>query len=185
VQDKIYAIGGIDGKSSGSKSVDIYDPATHTWSKGFDMPTARGTMPACELDGKIYVFGGTNGSSSGWNHYATVEMYDIETNRWLPKNEMPESRSHLTGCVLNKKIFVLGGSQLNKNLSYATMVSYNQETDTWKNEPSMITAREAFNAVVVNGKIYAIGGTQVQNGLVAFSYAEVYDTVPKVDVSNP
>ena len=76
------------------------------------------------------------------------------------KQTMPESRSHLTGCVLNNKIFALGGTQLNKNMSYATMFSYNPKTDTWESEPSMITAREAFKAVVVNGKIYAIGGTE-------------------------
>jgi N-acetylneuraminic acid mutarotase len=185
VQDKIYAIGGITGASAGSKSVDIYTPATDTWSKGADMPSARGTMPACELDGKIYVFGGSNGGASNWNHYATLEVYDIASDSWSTKKPMPESRSHLTGCVLNNKIFALGGTQVNQNMSYATMFSYNPETDNWESEPSMITAREAFKSVVVNDKIYAIGGTIIQNGLVAFSNAEVYDTNPKIFISNP
>jgi N-acetylneuraminic acid mutarotase len=182
VKDKIYAIGGIDGSSTGSKSVDIYDPAANSWSKGADMPTARGTMPACALDGKIYVFGGSNGNASNWNHYATVEMYDIETNTWSAKKDMPFSRSHLSGCVLNNKIFALGGTEIDKNMSYAAMASYNPQTNTWESEPSMITAREAFKAVVVNGKIYAIGGTQYPS-LVAFPNSEVYDTVPKVFIS--
>jgi N-acetylneuraminic acid mutarotase len=184
VQDKIYAIGGIDGTSTASKSVDIYDPLSDTWSKGADMPTARGTMPACELDGKIYVFGGSNGGISGWNHYDTLEVYDITSDSWSTKQDMPFSRSHLTGCVLNNKIFALGGTQINQNMSYATMASYDPNTDIWESEPSMITAREAFKAVVVNGKIYAIGGTQYQNGLVAFPNAEVFDTLPKVVISN-
>jgi N-acetylneuraminic acid mutarotase len=185
VQDKIYAIGGITGGSAGSKSVDIYNTVTDTWSKGADMPTARGTMPACESDGKIYVFGGSNGGASGWNHYAILEVYDIASDSWSTKKEMPESRSHLTGCVLNHKIFALGGTQIDKNLSYATMFSYDPNTDTWESEPSMITAREAFKAVVADGKIFAIGGTQYQNGLVAFSSSEVYDTTPKVFITDP
>jgi N-acetylneuraminic acid mutarotase len=185
VKDKIYAIGGITAGSAGSKSVDIYDPSTDSWSKGADMPTARGTMPACELDGKIYVFGGSNGGGAGWNHYTTLEVYDIGTNSWSAKAEMPFSRSHLTGCVLNNKIYALGGSQVNQNKSYATMVSYNPETNTWETEPSMITAREAFMSVVVNGKIYAIGGTQIQTTLVAFSNSEVYDPTPKVFLADP
>jgi N-acetylneuraminic acid mutarotase len=184
VQNKIYAIGGIDGSSTGSKSVDIYDPIANTWSNGSNMPTARGTMPACELDGKIYVFGGSNGNASGWNHYATLEVYDIATDNWSTKQEMPASLSHLTGCVLNNKIFALGGTQVDQNMTYAAMYSYDPKTDTWESEPSMITAREAFKAVVVNGKIYAIGGTQYP-GLIAFSNSEVYDTVPKVFISNP
>jgi N-acetylneuraminic acid mutarotase len=183
VQDKIYAIGGITSGSAGSKSVDIYNTATDTWSKGADMPTARGTMPACESEGKIYVFGGSNGGASNWNHYAILEVYDIASDSWSTKKEMPASRSHLTGCVLNQKIFALGGTQVNQNLSYATMFSYDPVTDTWESEPPMITAREAFKSVVVNGKIYAIGGTDYKNGLVAFSNSEVYDTMPKVFLS--
>jgi N-acetylneuraminic acid mutarotase len=183
VNDKIYAIGGIDGKSAASKSVDIYDPASNSWSKGADMITARGTMPACALDGKIYVFGGSNGGASNWNHYASAEMYDIATNSWSAIKDMPESRSHLTGCAFNKKIYAIGGTQLDKGMSYSNMASYNPQTNTWENEPSMITAREAFNAVVLDGKIFAIGGTQAQNGLIAFSNAEVFDSIPKVAMS--
>lgn len=183
VKDKIYAIGGIDGTSTGSKSVDIYDPVANTWSKGANMPTSRGTMPACELDGKIYVFGGSNGGASSWNHFSMLEVYDVESDTWSTKAEMPWSRSHNSGCVLNNKIFAIGGTQINLNLSYATMASYNPLTDTWENEPPMINAREAFNAVVADGKIYALGGT-IYPGLIAFPNSEVYDTLPKVVISN-
>jgi N-acetylneuraminic acid mutarotase len=183
--DKIYAIGGIDGSSAASKSVDVYDPATNSWSKGADLITARGTEPACVLDGKIYVFGGSNGGVSSWNHFSSLEVYDIAGNSWTAKAEMPFSHSHLTGCVLDNKIFALGGSQVNTNKSFADMASYNPLTDTWENEPSMLSAREAFCSVVVNGKIYAIGGTQMQLGLTAFSNSEVYDPTPNVFISDP
>jgi N-acetylneuraminic acid mutarotase len=182
--EKIYAIGGIDGASAGSKSVDIYDPVSNSWTKGADMPTARGTMPGCAINGKIYVFGGTNGGASGWNHYKTLEVYDIASNSWEKKADMPESRSHLAGCVFNNKIFALGGSQVNLTKTYSNMFSYDIETDSWQSEPSMITAREAFSATVVGWKIYALGGTHMQTGLIAFSHSEVYDPTPKVFVSD-
>jgi N-acetylneuraminic acid mutarotase len=181
---KIYAIGGITGSSAGSNSVDIYDPSSDTWSQGADMPTARGTMPAVELNGKIYVFGGSNGNASGWNHYPTLEVYDIAGNTWETKANMPFSRSHLAGCVLNNKIYALGGSQVNSGVTYADVASYDAATNTWTTEPSMLTAREAFKAVTLDGKIFAIGGTQMQNSLVAFSNSEVFDTVPKVFISD-
>lgn len=184
VGGKIYAIGGIDGTSTGSKSVDIYDPVSNTWSKGKDMPTARGTMPAVEMNGKIYVFGGSNGNVSGWNHCMTLEVYDIADDSWETKAGMPFSRSHLTGCKLNNKIYALGGSQVGNGISYAEVASYNPVLDDWSFEPSMITAREAFTATVVDDKIYAIGGTQIQKGLVAFSDAEVYDTIARVFISD-
>jgi N-acetylneuraminic acid mutarotase len=183
-QGKIYAIGGITAGSAGSKSVDIYDPSSDTWTQGTDMPTARGTMPAVEQNGKIYVFGGSNGNASGWNHYPTLEVYDIAGNTWETKADMPFSRSHLAGCLLNNKIYALGGSQVNSGISYPDVASYDAASDTWTSEPPMLIAREAFKAVTVDGKIFAIGGTQMQMNLVAFSNSEVYDTVPKVFITD-
>jgi hypothetical protein len=38
--------------------VEVYDPATDTWTKKPDMPTARGELSACAVGGKIYAMGG-------------------------------------------------------------------------------------------------------------------------------
>ena len=56
-------------------TVEVYDPATDTWVKGPDMPTARGCYSTSVVNGKIYVIGGTLNPSS-WMPISTVEVYD-------------------------------------------------------------------------------------------------------------
>jgi N-acetylneuraminic acid mutarotase len=64
VDGKMYIIGGGDlseGLDHGieqSKIVDVYDPATDTWTTAADRPTATGNHTAAVVDGKIYTIGG-------------------------------------------------------------------------------------------------------------------------------
>lgn len=62
---KIYAIGGsnVPGLLSPGivNTVEVYDPATDTWSQAPAMPTARHQLGAEAFDGRIYAFGGLAG----------------------------------------------------------------------------------------------------------------------------
>jgi hypothetical protein len=60
VGGKIYAIGGLTEDGKVVNSVDIYDPATRTWSRGPDLPGSKrqGFAPsAFEAGGKLYACG--------------------------------------------------------------------------------------------------------------------------------
>ncbi len=57
-ENKIYIIAGMGSDANLDTSVNIYDPATNTWSKGTDLPgeKANGFTPAaCVCEGKLYV----------------------------------------------------------------------------------------------------------------------------------
>jgi N-acetylneuraminic acid mutarotase len=74
---KIYAIGGyVPGDSGypGVATVEVYDPATDTWTTAPDMPTGRFGPRSSVVDEKIYVIGG----EEYWieSAYGTVEEYD-------------------------------------------------------------------------------------------------------------
>ncbi|MBI1925874.1 hypothetical protein HYR99_16690 [Candidatus Poribacteria bacterium] len=51
-----------------------YDPATDTWTKKSDMPTARGSVSTSAVNGKIYTIGGDNVHDGP--PFSTVEEYD-------------------------------------------------------------------------------------------------------------
>jgi N-acetylneuraminic acid mutarotase len=76
--DKIYVIGGYEPRTAGypgMTTVDVFDPATNTWTTAPDMPTGRLGPRTSVVDGKIYVLGG----AAGWPTsaaLATVEAYD-------------------------------------------------------------------------------------------------------------
>ena len=64
VNGKIYAIGGFGETSVGGlvvfSTVEAYDPATDTWTKKTDMPTARDVLSTIAVNGKIYAIGGAH-----------------------------------------------------------------------------------------------------------------------------
>ena len=74
---KIYAFGGyVPGVSGhpGVATVEVYDPATDTWTTAPDMPTGRFGPRTSVVDGKIYAIGGME----KWitSAYRTVEECD-------------------------------------------------------------------------------------------------------------
>ena len=79
---------------------------------------------------------------------------------WKQKANMPTVRSGFTTCVVNGKIFAIGGEVDGLgDLSVSTVEMYDPKTDTWKRKADMPTARTGAATSVVGGKIYAIGGT--------------------------
>jgi len=165
VNGKIYAIGGVSNEP-GSKllsTVEEYDPATNTWTNKSDMPTARlGTsQSSAVVDGKIYTFGGL--PAIYYTHSLVVEVYDLETDTWMPRADLPQPRSHHASIVYNGFIYLFGGIQresrggLNFTIREAVLM-YDPLMDLWLKVSEMPTPRQVLTANEIDGKIYTIGG---------------------------
>ncbi len=123
------------------------------WSEKTPMPTARGSLTAAVVNGRIYAIGGYSEAE----YTAVNEEYDPATNTWAIKAPMPTARSSLAAAGVNGKIYAIGGyegfgSHLDKNEEYDPV------TNTWAIKAPMPTARSFLAAAVVSNKIYAIGG---------------------------
>ncbi|NIM58986.1 MAG: hypothetical protein GTO16_08605 [Candidatus Aminicenantes bacterium] len=172
---KIYAIGGfINTVPYGlTNRVDVYDPATDTWSPGNPMPTARDWPGAAVVDGKIYVIGGGRSSWKGQR----VEMYDPQTDTWSIKSPKPSSRYAMGVAVADGKIYTIGGAVVWSAIATTTVEMYDPQTDTWSTKSPMPGARYRLAAVTgPDGKIYAIGGS---DGGLLVNKVQAYD--PKTD----
>jgi N-acetylneuraminic acid mutarotase len=88
VDGKIYAIGGVPGPDWGGEllaTVEMYDPATDTWTTKADLPAARCLMAAITFDGLIYAIGGYVVRDDGEVAISgKVELYDPANNIWFP-----------------------------------------------------------------------------------------------------
>lgn len=55
---QVYQIGGYDENYNYLNNTYVYDPATTTWTRLADMPTARGDLMCVNFLGEVYVLGG-------------------------------------------------------------------------------------------------------------------------------
>ncbi|MHC4487171.1 MAG: Kelch repeat-containing protein [Planctomycetota bacterium] len=123
------------------------------WTEKAPMPTARTTLSASTVDGKIYAIGGYGGRSA-------VEQYNPVTDTWTKKASLPTPRQWLSTSAVNGKIYAIGGDARGGAPGLSTVEEYDPATDTWTEEAltPMPTARFTLSTSVVDGKIYAIGG---------------------------
>jgi N-acetylneuraminic acid mutarotase len=112
VGERVYAVGGRWQERGGLQNkptIEEYSPATNTWRKLADMPTARGGLTATALNNRIYVFGGEAFGPD--RTFSENEIYDPETNRWTQGPPMPTARHGLTAQALRDTIFVIAGGE--------------------------------------------------------------------------
>jgi len=178
VDGKIYAFGGVTAGVPGAKfnpsGVEVYDPATDTWTQKANMPTVRSMAAASAVDGKIYVIGGVIGDIGG-SGISIMEEYDPMTDTWARKAGMPTARKALSACVVSGRVYAIGGAT-GMGPAYSTVEEYDTTTNVWAGKSSMATVRWFPASDAVNGKIYAIGGGMDFH--VAFSTVEEYDLRP-------
>lgn len=189
VDGKIYVIGG--GTRSDSvnlptlalQTVEVYDPATDTWTRKADMPRPGGTGSCCVTDGIIYYAGGGNTSIIGTGSdrgVPLVDAYDPATDTWMTTAPMLTARAFFSACATNGAICAIGGCVTGAYDSSETssVETYDPATDTWSWMPDMQFKRKGLASAAVNGKIYAIGGVPNAGWDPALSIVEEYDLTP-------
>jgi len=128
-----------------------------TWTYKADMPTARGVLSGCVLDGKIYVVGGAPSSSSVTS---AVEMYHPIVDTWTKMANMPSARCAHAACTFDGKIYVFGGiSPAVYSTAKKNVYVYDPQIDTWTQKADMPYANALCGIAVVDGIIYLIGGS--------------------------
>ena len=190
VDGKIYAIGGskvktiqvprgFNSESEELATVEMYDPATDTWTQKADMPTRKKTM-TCVVDGKIYAIGGWL-TTNEKPHLETVEVYDPATDTWAKAQSMNCARCSAAIGVVNGEIYAIGGLgsspiQEQSDLYLSSVEVFNPKTNQWQEGTEMSAPKALHTASVIDGKIYVIGGYFTKdNEFKKLSTIEIYD----------
>lgn len=122
------------------------------------------------VGGKIYFGGGYSGNNTNYND---LQVYDISTDTWAGKNNMPgaTNRSGAATFVINDKVYLgLGIQDFNSfNIPDWTFLTdlwmYDEANDTWTQKASAPGIGRGFSGVfVVNNKAYIVGGTTTKLG---------------------
>jgi len=160
----IYVIGGLEGDGSSSAKVEVYDPATDTWSEAAPLPEPRHHAAATGFNGpgtpQVWVIGGFEASGDA---SAETFLYDPSTKAWTAGEPLAEARGATAVAVVNAQIsvmYVVGGARTGTGgtqENVGTTESYVLERG-WDRDPDLPTPRDHLAAVGIPVRVYAIGG---------------------------
>jgi N-acetylneuraminic acid mutarotase len=134
-----------------------------TFTRKADMEAGSYSHAATVVNGKIYVFGGSNKTAL----LSTVQMYDPATNIWVTKQPIPNAVCEIVVGTVNGKIYVIGGYDGNAT---NRVQEYDPQANTWTQKATMPTSRSVLSGSVINGKIYVTCGWSG-----SYKQTEVYD----------
>ena len=110
------------------------------------------------------------GGFAFWKTCADMEEYDPTTDTWTVKKPMPTARTVLDTCVVDGKIYAIGGYDYENDVLISTVEVYDPATDTWTKVADIPTPTEGLSTSVVDEKIYVSGGWSSTYGDISAVY---------------
>jgi N-acetylneuraminic acid mutarotase len=129
------------------------------WETIASLPRAADHVGHAVLNGKLYIFGGEHDHGNSYVQHTDVYAYDIDSNSWSKKANLPTASSHFEGNVVvqNNKIWLFGG-QIDAQQLTSEVRSYDPSTNTWTRHNSMPEKRKGGASWYNNGKFYYLTG---------------------------
>ncbi len=144
VDGKLYVVGGCTNGDCEyiSSAVEVYDPATKSWSAAADYPH-RVEFAACGgIAGKLYCAGGigvlTSGSTTVSKTFNEGYVYDPATGKWSPIAPIPLAHLGLWGASYSAamgELIISGGIEGLETLSNAGY-AYDPRSNSWSSLPN-------------------------------------------------
>ncbi|HKZ86742.1 MAG TPA: kelch repeat-containing protein [Anaerolineae bacterium] len=119
-EGKIWPIGG-RGAGGETNAVEIFDPATETWSAGPPLNIARAGFAAAVVDGRIMVAGGEV-IVSGRETLGSLEIFEPGDNAWRPGPDTLQPIHGVGGASISGRFYLLGGSSEAAGIANSGMV---------------------------------------------------------------
>jgi hypothetical protein len=146
------------------RTVELYDPATQSWSSAAPMNYARINATSTLLpDGRVLVVG-DDGVNEG-----TAETFDPRSDRWLPAPDSGVGRAeHIAVALRNGAVLVAGG------VGEASAQLFDWRRDTWSSAGALAVIRASATATVLDdGQVLVAGGFGSRS--IPWSSVELYD----------
>ena len=166
---RIFVFGGWNATLSSAvgNEVQIYTPATNSWSSGAPLPTPLfGQGAALDAAGLMHLYGGISTSQSPSQVH---EVYNPLTNTWATATILPTpARAYVAGTAgPDGNLYVMGGDDDIVISSYGTAYSqvdyYNPATATWASGPALPMVLTEAAAVSTGSYLYVVGGLNSAN----------------------
>jgi N-acetylneuraminic acid mutarotase len=176
IDDKIYVVGGGYKKPDGNfqflKTVEIYDPATDSWSAGPDMLQPHDYPAAVEDNGRIYILGGHHpdaclGGPKTDPGFSFCEHWAPGEDGWQTIADLPTPRFAASGFMRDDKIMVAGGVAFRPEGfdNFDFIESYDKNSGQWQQEEQLKLPWPAAGQgmYVVDDALFFFGGYSTEN----------------------
>jgi DNA-binding CsgD family transcriptional regulator len=169
--EEIIVLGGETAEGQTLDSVAAYSPRFNQWRHVAPMPERLANLAATELDGEIYVAGGSANSLTGPSEISVRDQLyalDLEQGAWRHVGRLP---SALAGAVLaahDGTLYLAGGWDGEKMRDEVWRMNPGVQDDgllQWETMAQMKTPAAFLGGVVVDDELYLIGGYDGQREL--------------------
>lgn len=155
--EKVYVPGGRLAGGGVSDVLEVYDPRQNKWESKKPLPIPSSGYAAVSFEGRLYLFGGTNGT----DYFSEVFIYDPELDRWDQGESMPTARALMGITASAGKIYVIGGFNGDSALSdnevyYPSRAAAGEQA--WEKLAPLPGSRYAMGVTGLAGFIYVVGG---------------------------
>ncbi len=169
----MMVVGGRKGASAHAlNNVWMLDRVHYDWYELEPMISPRKQLAAAELDGRLYVCGGWDGSQ----YLRGVEFYEPGPKSWMQSSLMQVARGSFGLTAMNGELWAAGGYDGQRHL--ASVERFNASSHTWSAAAPLITARSGLRMVhfsnSTSSSLFAIGGF---DGNSVLTNVERYDPI--------
>jgi N-acetylneuraminic acid mutarotase len=164
--------------SSPSRMPVLATAALGSWTEKAPMPTDRTGLAGAVVQNASgqYLFYTIGGSNSNNPAMRRVEAYNVATNAWTRRANLPTDRRSPSATTIGSKIYVVGGTDLTRTPT-KTLYVYNQTSNTWSRKADLPAPSARGMSGVINGRLYHI----VANSTGTFGASRLYRYNPSTD----
>ncbi len=174
--DRFYSLGG-----RGIKPVDIFDPATLTWSEGSRPPLEIHHFQPVVWANRILIVGAMTGAYPHETPVDRIMVYDPNDDRWSWGAEIPaERRRGGAGAAIHGDyLYLVCGIQNGHWDGWVEWLDrFDLVTNTWEPLADAPRERDHFHVEFIGDQLYAAGGRKTSG-----VSKQVFDLcIPEVDV---
>ncbi|KAG8003112.1 Kelch-like protein 26 [Nibea albiflora] len=132
--EKLYISGGYGVSLDDKKTLHCYDPASDQWDFRAPMNEPRVLHAMISNRDRVYALGGRMDHVDRCFDVLAVEYYIPENDQWTTVSPMRAGQSEAGCCLLDRKIYIVGGYNWHLNNVTSIVQVYNTETDEWERD---------------------------------------------------
>jgi len=175
--ERIFVPGGMSASGKPVSVLEAYSPRLNRWDTLEPLPVPLSGYALAAFEGRIYLFGGWDGTA----YSAAVYSYDPAADTWQLRTALPGARAFAAAVVVESKIYVIGGYDGQQALRDQLVYFPDREQGSdqpWEQRAPLPEGRYGMSCTTLANMIYLVGGVddaQQTGGLSPLVYQPLND----------